>query len=92
MVACVAAFMEVCYLVCQDEISASDLDAIDREIEHFHHLQQVFINAGVHVSVSLPRQHALLHYPDSIVLFGSLNGLCSSIMEAKHIKAVKEPW
>jgi hypothetical protein len=24
--------------------------------------------------------------------FGALNGLCSSIMESKHVKAVKEPW
>jgi hypothetical protein len=27
-----------------------------------------------------------------ICLFGLPNGLCSSIMESKHIKAVKEPW
>lgn len=24
--------------------------------------------------------------------FGAPNGLCSSITESKHIKAVKEPW
>jgi hypothetical protein len=24
--------------------------------------------------------------------YGALNGLCSSITESKHIKAVKEPW
>ena len=27
-----------------------------------------------------------------IHLFGAPNGLCLSITEAKHIKAVKEPW
>jgi hypothetical protein len=32
------------------------------------------------------------HYPDTIRLFRAPNGLCSSITEAKHIKAVKEPW
>ena len=32
------------------------------------------------------------HYLDMICLFGAPNGLCSSITEAKHIKAVKEPW
>ena len=32
------------------------------------------------------------HYLNMIRLFGALNGLCSSIMEAKHIKAVKELW
>jgi hypothetical protein len=25
-------------------------------------------------------------------LFGAPNGLCSSITESKHIRAVKEPW
>ncbi|KAI0000685.1 hypothetical protein BJV74DRAFT_876935 [Russula compacta] len=42
--------------------------------------------------ISLPCQHSLLHYLCSIRLFGSPNGLCSSITESKHIKAVKEPW
>jgi hypothetical protein len=32
------------------------------------------------------------HYPALIRAFGAPNGLCSSITEAKHIKAVKEPW
>ncbi len=32
------------------------------------------------------------HYLAMIHLFGALNGLCSSITEVKHIKAVKEPW
>ena len=44
------------------------------------------------MDISLPRQHALKHYPHSIRLYGSPNGLCSSMMESKHIKAVKEPW
>jgi hypothetical protein len=41
---------------------------------------------------SLPRQHSLVHYSLMIHKFGAPNGLCSSIMESKHIKAVKEPW
>ena len=44
------------------------------------------------MDISLPCQHALLHYLTSIMLFSSPNGLCSSITESKHIKAVKEPW
>jgi hypothetical protein len=52
----------------------------------------MFIQTGVRTSISLPRQHALDHYFYAICLFGSPNGLCSSITESKHIKAVKEPW
>ena len=32
------------------------------------------------------------YYIHLIQEYGSLNGICSSIMENKHIKAVKEPW
>ena len=32
------------------------------------------------------------HYVAHIRSFGAPNGLCSSITESKHIKAVKEPW
>ena len=41
---------------------------------------------------SLPRQHSLLHYHRSIELFGAPNGVCTSITENKHIKAVKKPY
>jgi hypothetical protein len=41
---------------------------------------------------NLPRQHSLIHYVKLIRAYGAPNGLCSSITESKHIKAVKEPW
>ncbi|KAG5220588.1 C2H2-type domain-containing protein [Salix suchowensis] len=47
---------------------------------------------GVRTSISLLRQHSLVHYASKIELFGSPNGHCSSITESKHIKAVKQPW
>ena len=40
----------------------------------------------------LPWQHLLSHYSTLIHLFSAPNGLCSSITESKHIRAVKEPW
>ncbi|KAG1897517.1 uncharacterized protein F5891DRAFT_1191716 [Suillus fuscotomentosus] len=47
---------------------------------------------GVVPDFSLPCQHSLNHYFLMIRLFGAPNGLCSSITESKHIKAIKEPW
>ena len=32
------------------------------------------------------------HHHTSIILFGSPNGLCLSIMELEHIKDIKKPW
>ncbi|EIW77185.1 hypothetical protein CONPUDRAFT_157446 [Coniophora puteana RWD-64-598 SS2] len=93
MVQCLSAFLDFCYIARQNSLSAEDLDNLDDALARFHRLRDVFIRAGVRPNgISLPRQHSLCHYRHSIVLFGSPNGLCSSITESKHIVAVKKPW
>ena len=84
--------MECCYIVRQNAITSSDLKKYEHHLARFHQLRMIFIETGVRTSFSLPRQHALLHFVDKIELFGSPNGVCSSITESRHIKAVKEPW
>ncbi|KAJ6611651.1 hypothetical protein B0H10DRAFT_2177573 [Mycena sp. CBHHK59/15] len=92
MMKALSAFMEFCYVVGRNTISAPDLITINNALDRFHHYRQAFIDCGVCTDISLPRQHSLVHYIPSIRLFASPNGLCSSITESKHIKAVKEPW
>ena len=84
--------MDLCYIFRRNAITTSALKTAEDLLERFHALRDIFITEGVRSSISLPRQHALIHYLTSIPLFGSPNGLCSSITESKHIKAVKEPW
>jgi hypothetical protein len=92
MVQAITAFMEFCYLVRRSQIDEDTLTAIEHAVRRFHQERLVFLEAGVREDFSLPRQHSLVHYRDLILLFGAPNGLCSSITESKHIKAVKEPW
>jgi len=94
MVKCLAAFLDFCYIVRRNAITAEDLTELQVILDRFHFHRVVFIDtAGVTgENICLPRQHSLMHYIRSIMLFGSPNGLCSSITESKHIKAVKEPW
>jgi hypothetical protein len=94
MVKCISAFLDFCYIARRDALTADDLKLLQDALTRFHHHRAVFIGtAGINGdTISLPRQHSLLHYLRSIRLFGSPNGLCSSITESKHIKAVKEPW
>ncbi|KAK7049380.1 hypothetical protein VNI00_005981 [Paramarasmius palmivorus] len=92
MVQCLSAFMEVCYIARKNVITSSDLLSFDHHLDLFYKHRTVFIEKGVRTDLSLPRQHSLMHYADSIRMFGSPNGLDSSITESKHIKAVKEPW
>ncbi|KAJ7016290.1 hypothetical protein C8F04DRAFT_1215764 [Mycena alexandri] len=90
MMKALSAFMEFCYFVRRNAISAPDLIRIQNALDRFHQYRQVFIDCGVRTDISLPRQHSLKHYIRSIRLFASPNGLCSSITESKHIQAVKE--
>lgn len=87
-----ATFMDACYIARRNAISEPALTQFQDCVTKFHHLRESFIALGVRSSISLPCQHSLSHYRNSIRLFGSPNGVCSSITESKHIKAVKEPW
>ena len=93
MVQCLAAFIEACYIARRNAITEPDLHRFRTCVNQFYSLRQIFIDTGVRKSISLPRQHAFVaHFYPLIKMFGSPNGLCSSITESKHIKAVKEPW
>ena len=74
-------------------MTEADLAQLQNALDRFHEYRQIFETAGVRPDgISLPRQHALMHYISLIRQFGAPNGLCSSITESKHIRAVKEPW
>ena len=65
---------------------------LEDALSRFHAFREVFSPIRGSKGFSLPRQHLMVHYPALIRLFGAPNGLCSSITESKHIRAVKEPW
>ena len=92
MVRAIRAFLEFCYIARQNVLTEHDLSALEDALYDFHQNRTCFVSSGVRKNFLLPRQHALIHYPALIRLFGAPNGLCSSIMESKHIQAVKEPW
>ena len=88
-----ATFLDFCYLARRAEHDTDTLAVMDDALNRFHELRVIFTEVGVREDgFNLPRQHALVHYVRAIQLFGSPNGLCSSITESKHIDAVKRPW
>ena len=93
MVQAIRAFLEFCYIARRDTHDTNSLAALDDALRRFHHHRDIFQTSGIRVNgFNLPRQHSLTHYVKLIRAFGAPNGLCSSITESKHIKAVKEPW
>ena len=97
MVCSIVALLDFCYLVRRGLHTPATVLQIKKRLDDFHKYREVFRETRTRPSkdadeFSLPRQHSLTHYADRIWDFGAPNGLCSSITESKHIKAVKEPW
>lgn len=86
-------FLDFCYLARRNVLDEKSLADMDDALKMFHEERTIFITTGVRDDpISLPRQHSMMHYTTNIRKFGAPNGLCTSITESKHIKAVKEPW
>ncbi|KAH9006191.1 hypothetical protein EDB86DRAFT_3061299 [Lactarius hatsudake] len=92
MLYAIQSFLDFCYIARHNMITEITLTELEGALAQFNKYQTAFQEEGIREDFSLPRQHSMHHYPDMIRFFGAPNGLCSSIMEAKHIKAVKEPW
>ena len=93
MVQAICAFLEFCYIARRNVHDTHSLTALEDALQQFHHHREIFRTSGIHANgFNLPRQHSLNHYLKLICGFGAPNGLCFSITESKHIKAVKEPW
>ena len=96
VVRCFNAYLDFCYIARASVFTQSMLNQLDEALERFHRYRRVFQELGVRdqtsAGLSLPRQHAMVHYRQHIENFGAPNGLCSSITESKHITAVKRPW
>jgi len=96
MVRTLSAFLDFCNYARRNSLNESALDSLQRALDRFHHYRCIFQETGVRghgpKAFSLPRQHSMTHYHHLIQEFGAPNGLCSSITESKHIKAVKKPW
>lgn len=87
------AFLEFCYIARRNVLSEDDLDQLQDALARFHRYRTVFETNGVcEKKISLPRQHALVHYHALIRLFGAPNGLCSSLSESKHKESTKDVY
>jgi hypothetical protein len=92
MVRTFSAFLDFCYIVQAEIQTEKTLLELEDALNRFHLYREIFKTTGVRLDFALPRQHSMEHYYCLIRAYGAPNGLCSSITESKHIKAVKEPW
>ena len=93
MVLAMKAFTDFCYIARQNIHNMHSLKVLNTALECFHQHCDIFKECGIQIKgFNLLCQHSMIHYIQLICMYSTPNGLCSLIMESKHIKAVKEPW
>ncbi|KAJ3572043.1 hypothetical protein NP233_g3352 [Leucocoprinus birnbaumii] len=93
MLRALQAFLDFCYTTRKEVINTKSLAELQDALNRFVRYRDTFVQHGVRTAQTAPpRQHSMHHYFEMIRAFGTPNGLCSSITESKHIKAVKEPY
>ena len=93
MVCTLHALVEFIYLIWQNNHSQQMIQEMEAALEQFQTYQSIFVDTGIWSENLTPLwQLLLIHYIKAIKTFGALNGLCSSLTESKHIRAIKEPW
>ena len=94
LVRMVRAYLDFTYLIRHPVQTEETLARSEAALAEYHTYREFLRDTGVRPAdgFSIPRQHSHTHASRHTWNFGALHGLCTSITENKHIKAVKEPW
>jgi hypothetical protein len=68
------------------------LHRMQEALDRFHTNKDIFIDEGIREHFNISKLHSLLHYIDSIILFGSLDGFNSEHPERLHIDYAKKGY
>ncbi|KAI0082439.1 hypothetical protein K474DRAFT_1585490 [Panus rudis PR-1116 ss-1] len=92
VLACVQALVDFIYLAQLQVHTTVTLRRLREALEAFHANKDVFIRLNVRKHFNIPKLHSLLHYIESIVQRGTLDGLNTKLSERLHIDFAKEAY
>jgi hypothetical protein len=88
----VKALLDFIYLAQYPNHDTETLKYMQDALDTFHQHKKYFINVGCHPDLNIPKLHSLLHYIDSIKLFGTTDNYNTEMFERLHINFAKEGW
>ncbi|KAI0070312.1 hypothetical protein K474DRAFT_1743277 [Panus rudis PR-1116 ss-1] len=92
VLACVQALVDFIYLAQLQVHTDVTLRLLREALEAFHANKEVFVRLGVRKHFNIPKLHSLLHYIESIIQRGTLDGLNTELSERLHIDFAKEAY
>ncbi|TFK53469.1 hypothetical protein OE88DRAFT_1643214 [Heliocybe sulcata] len=68
------------------------LTYLQEALDTFHANKSIFLTVGLREDLNIPKFHSLLHYIESICLFGATDNYNTEMFERLHIDFAKEGW
>lgn len=88
----VKALLDFMYLAQYPTHNTDTLDYMKDALKEFHQNKQYFVEVAVREHLNLPKLHSLLHYVESIELFGTTDNYNTEMFERLHIDFAKHGW
>ena len=86
------ALLDFLYLAQYPVHTAETLRLLRRSLRNFHENKQIFVELGIREDFNLPKLHSLVHYIDSIELFGTTDNYNTEYTERLHIDLAKDAY
>lgn len=88
----VKAILDFIYIAQYCSHSDETLVYLQDALNSFHQHKDFFIRMGVRKHINIPKFHSLLHYIESIKLYGTTDNYNMETFERFHIDSAKEGW
>jgi len=88
----VAGLLDFIYIAQYSAHNSTTLGYLEDSLKRFNQHREYFIKIGVRKDFNIPKFHSLLHYVNSIKLFGTTDNYNTELFERLHIDYAKEGW
>ena len=92
VIAAACGLLDFIYYAQYQSHTTDTLQQMQEALHLFHANKDVFIDEGIREHFNISKIHSLLHYVNSIILFGSLDGFNSELPERLHIEYAKKGY
>ena len=92
VIAAARGLLDFIYYAQYQSHTTDTLQQMQEALHLFHANKDVFIDEGIREHFNISKIHSLLHYVNSIILFGSLDGFNSELPERLHIDYAKKGY
>ena len=84
--------LDFIYLTQYPSHSDSTLQYLDEALQFFHKEKHIFQDIRPEINFNIPKLHSLLHFSESIRLFGTTNNYNTEQFERLHIDFAKDAF